>query len=147
MLANANAAWSGVMRRNRSRSPPAKKVFFAEVMMTPRMVSRSAVRRSSEIWRRDFTGACGLFGVVYKPAPRAAFAAMIDNYRLFGIGASWGGFESLVMPTLLTRTATSWAPAGPVARYHIGLEDPDDLIADLEAGFERLRAASKAAAE
>jgi cystathionine beta-lyase len=99
------------------------------------------------LWKRDFLGASGLFGVVFKPAPRAAFAAMIDNYRLFGMGASWGGFESLVMPTFVTRTATRWAPAGPVARFHIGLEDPDDLIADLEAGFERLRAASKTAAE
>ena len=72
---------------------------------------------------------------------------MIDNYRLFGMGASWGGFESLVMPTFVTRTATRWEPAGPVARYHIGLEDPDDLIADLEAGFERLRAGSRDAAE
>jgi cystathionine beta-lyase len=99
------------------------------------------------IWKRDFTGACGLFGVVFKPVPRAAFAAMIDNYRLFGMGASWGGFESLVMPTFVSRTATRWEPAGPVARFHIGLEDPDDLIADLEDGFERLRAAAQAAAE
>ena len=99
------------------------------------------------IWKRDFIGASGLFGVVFKPAPRAAFAAMIDNYRLFGMGASWGGFESLVMPTAVTRTATAWKQAGPVARYHIGLEDPDDLIADLEAGLERLRAGSRAAAE
>jgi cystathionine beta-lyase len=99
------------------------------------------------LWKRDFRGACGLFGVVFRPAPRAAFAAMIDNYRLFGMGASWGGFESLVMPTFVTRTATRWEPAGPVARYHIGLEDPDDLIADLEAGFERLRATSPASSE
>ncbi len=99
------------------------------------------------LWKRDFTGACGLFGVMLKPAPRAAFAAMIDNYSLFGMGASWGGFESLVMPTMVTRTATKWAPPGPVVRYHIGLEDPDDLIADLDSGFERLRAASRAAAE
>jgi cystathionine beta-lyase len=89
------------------------------------------------IWKRDFTGACGLFSVVFKPAPRAAVYAFLDALTLFGIGASWGGFESLAIPFDCTpiRTATRWAPGGPTVRLHIGLEDVGDLLADLERGF------------
>jgi cystathionine beta-lyase len=96
------------------------------------------------IWQRDFRGATGLFGVVLKPAPKAGVDALIDGLELFGLGASWGGFESLIQPTNpeRLRTATRWAPEGPCLRLHIGLEDPRDLIADLEAGFARLLAAS-----
>jgi cystathionine beta-lyase len=92
------------------------------------------------IWKRDFLGACGLFGVILKPAAPEAVAAMLDGLALFGMGYSWGGYESLVIPFDCSsyRTATSWKPEGPALRFHIGLEDPDDLIADLEAGFERL---------
>ena len=96
------------------------------------------------LWKRDFTGACGLFGVVLaQPHAPSAVAAMIDGYDWFGIGASWGGFESLVIPTFpeRLRTAVPWTAPGPTLRYAIGLEDPTDLIADLEAGFERLAAA------
>lgn len=95
-----------------------------------------------EIWRRDFTGASGLFSFVLKPAPDVAVAAMVDGLALFGIGASWGGYESLILPAHpeRTRTATQWHEPGPVFRIHAGLEDADDLIADLEAGFARLRA-------
>lgn len=95
------------------------------------------------LWRRDFKGASGLFSVVLEPAPEAAVAAMVDGLELFGIGASWGGFESLVLPfdCRAARTATRWAPEGPTLRFHIGLEDLDDLKADLDAGFARLRAA------
>lgn len=94
------------------------------------------------LWKRDFTGASGLFGVVLHPAPKKAVAAMLDEMELFGMGFSWGGFESLILPVYpeLTRSATKWRAQGPVLRIHAGLEDPDDLIADLEAGFERLRA-------
>ena len=94
------------------------------------------------IWRRDFTGSSGLFSVVLKPVSPAALAAMVDGLELFGIGASWGGFESLVLPFDAAgyRSATAWNPAGPALRFHIGLEDLDDLKADLEAGFSRLRA-------
>ena len=97
-----------------------------------------------QLWRRDFTGASGLFGVILKPATKAAVAAMLDGYHHFAMGYSWGGFESLVIPTEghVPRTATQWAPSGPTLRYHIGLEDMDDLIADLEAGFVRLAAAA-----
>ena len=96
------------------------------------------------IWKRDFSGASGLFGVVLKPVPEAAVAAMLDGLELFGMGFSWGGFESLVIPFDCTpyRTATRWAPGGPTLRFHIGLEDVEDLKRDLDAGFARLRAAS-----
>jgi cysteine-S-conjugate beta-lyase len=98
------------------------------------------------LWRRDFTGASGLFGVILQPAPRAALHALIDALDLFGLGSSWGGFESLIVPTnpARQRTATRWAPAGPTLRLHIGLEDPQDLIEDLERGFAALRAAAVA---
>jgi cysteine-S-conjugate beta-lyase len=93
------------------------------------------------IWKRDFLGACGLFGVVLKPASQAAVAAMLDGLKHFGLGYSWGGYESLVIPADFTRTASAFAAEGPVLRIHAGLEDPDDLKEDLEAGLERLRRA------
>jgi cystathionine beta-lyase len=101
-----------------------------------------------EIWRRDFTGSTGLFSVVLKPAPDAAVAAMLDGLELFGMGFSWGGFESLVIPfnCATYRTATRWRPSGPALRFHIGLEDLDDLKADLDTGFARLRQAQASAA-
>jgi cysteine-S-conjugate beta-lyase len=94
------------------------------------------------IWKRDFLGASGLFSVILKPAAQAAVAAMLDGLRLFGMGYSWGGFESLVIPfdCASYRTATRWKPAGPALRFHVGLEDLEDLKADLDAGFARLRA-------
>jgi cysteine-S-conjugate beta-lyase len=95
------------------------------------------------LWKRDFTGASGLFGIVLKPVGGKAFAAFVDGLELFGLGASWGGFESLIMPTHPeeVRSATRWTPSGPCFRIHAGLEHPDDLTADLAAGFARLRAA------
>jgi cystathionine beta-lyase len=95
------------------------------------------------IWRRDYTGACGLFSIVLQPAPQPAVHAFLDTLSLFGIGASWGGFESLAIPFDCAgiRSATRWAPGGPAVRFHIGLEDVDDLIADLERGFAALAAA------
>jgi cystathionine beta-lyase len=92
------------------------------------------------IWKRDFKGACGLFSVVLKPAPAKSVAAFVDSLELFGIGASWGGYESLAIPFDCTkfRTATRWNPGGPTVRLHIGLEDPDDLIEDLDQGFAKL---------
>jgi cysteine-S-conjugate beta-lyase len=92
-----------------------------------------------EIWKRDFTGASGLFSVVLKPKSELAVAAMLDGLQLFGMGYSWGGFESLVVPFIPYRTASTWTTEGPCLRFHIGLEDPKDLIADLEAGFARMR--------
>ncbi len=96
-----------------------------------------------EVWKRDFTGASGLFGVVLKEAPKEAVVAMLDGMELFAMGYSWGGYESLVIPTdpARIRTATTWPFKGPSLRLHAGLEDVDDLIADLGAGFERFNAA------
>jgi cysteine-S-conjugate beta-lyase len=99
------------------------------------------------IWKRDFTGASGLFSMVLKPVPQKAVYAFLDTLELFGIGASWGGYESLAVPFDCTkvRTATRWAPGGPTVRFHIGLEAVEDLIADLERGFAALAAAAAGA--
>jgi cysteine-S-conjugate beta-lyase len=95
------------------------------------------------IWKRDFTGASGLFSIVLQPKPQAAVDALLDAVKLFGMGYSWGGFESLVIPFDCApyRTATNWAPGGPALRLHIGLENVDDLKADLDRGFAALNAA------
>ncbi len=95
------------------------------------------------LWKAHYKGASGLFSMVLKPAPRKAVAAMLDGMTLFGMGYSWGGFESLIIPFDPTRyrTATAWKAEGPAFRLHIGLDDVGDLIADLEAGFARLNAA------
>lgn len=98
-----------------------------------------------EIWARDFGGSSGLFGVVLAHAyPRKAVAAMLDGLELFGIGSSWGGYESLAIACYpqSQRTASRWDAPGPLLRLHAGLEDPGDLIADLAAGLERLNAAA-----
>jgi len=92
------------------------------------------------IWKRDFSGASGLFSFVLHPVEKPALAAFLDGLRLFGMGASWGGYESLILPAdpRALRSATTWDAPGQLLRIHAGLEDPGDLIADLEAGFERL---------
>ncbi len=89
------------------------------------------------IWKRDFTGASGLFSVVLRPAPQESVDAMLNTLTLFGMGYSWGGFESLVIPfdCASYRTATKWSPGGPTLRFHIGLENVGDLKADLARGF------------
>lgn len=93
------------------------------------------------IWARDFTGASSLFGVELDTTEPRAVAAFIDTLELFGIGASWGGYESLVVPARFTRTATRFAGKGSLVRLHIGLEDTDDLIADLARALEAMRRA------
>src|SRR4030088_1505786 len=95
------------------------------------------------IWKRDFTGASGLFSIVLKSAPQKAGDALLDTVKLFGMGYSWGGFESLVIPFDCSsyRTASEWAPGGPNLRLHIGLENVDDLKCDLERGFAAFSAA------
>ena len=96
-----------------------------------------------DLWKRDFTGASGLFGVVLKGVSKDAVAKMLDGMDLFAMGASWGGYESLMIPTDpgRYRSASEWPPAGPSLRLHIGLEDLDDLIEDLEKGLGRLTSA------
>ena len=95
-----------------------------------------------EIWRRDFTGASGLFSVVLREGyGKKALAAFLDGLELFGMGFSWGGFESLALAFAPQRRVGVWPHKGYAIRLHIGLEDPDDLIADLKEGFVRLNAA------
>jgi cysteine-S-conjugate beta-lyase len=96
-----------------------------------------------QIWKRDFDGAASLFSFVLIPVGDSAIEMFINSLRLFGIGSSWGGFESLVQVAHITkyRTATHWDPGGPTIRLHIGLEDPEDLIADLEGAFAQMKKA------
>jgi cystathionine beta-lyase len=97
--------------------------------------------RGHELWNRDFTGACGLFGVVLKPVPKERIAAMLDSLKLFRMGWSWGGFESLIIPANVERAKRTfkWQAGGPYVRLHVGLESAEDLIADLAGGLARLR--------
>jgi len=94
-----------------------------------------------EIWKRDFLGASGLFAFELKPFTEKAIEAMLDGMRLFGMGYSWGGFESLLIPENVRniRTAVPWRFEGPLLRIHIGLEDVEDLKDDLKHGLERLQ--------
>ena len=94
------------------------------------------------VWKRDFSGACGLFSLVFKPRSEKSVHAFLNELALFGLGYSWGGFESLAILFDCSeyRTATPWSPGGPTIRLHIGLEDTDDLIADLESGFAAMAA-------
>ncbi|HEY9581234.1 MAG TPA: cystathionine beta-lyase [Rhizorhapis sp.] len=93
------------------------------------------------LWKRDFTGASGLFSFVLNGGSDAGRVAMIDGLKHFGIGYSWGGYESLALPIdpQNYRTAKTWEAEGPLVRLHIGIEDPADLIADLAAGLKRFR--------
>jgi len=90
-----------------------------------------------EVWRRDYTGACGLFAFSLRPRPEAAVNAFLDELALFGLGFSWGGFESLAISCDSQLKARRFHPdyGGPLIRLHIGLEAPEDLIADLERGL------------
>jgi cystathionine beta-lyase len=98
-----------------------------------------------DLWKRDFLGAAGLFSIVLDSVEQHAVAAMLDGMDLFGLGFSWGGVESLIVPfdPNASRRVTRFSPHGPCLRLQIGLEDVDDLIADLEAGLARLGAASR----
>lgn len=91
-----------------------------------------------ELWARDFKGACGLFSVVLEPGPEAAVNAFLDALKLFGLGFSWGGFESLAISCDPQLTVRRFAKdyGGPLIRLHVGLESPDDLIADLRKGLD-----------
>jgi cystathionine beta-lyase len=93
------------------------------------------------IWKRHFCGSSGLFGVVFKPMPHAALAAFMDSLEHFGLGFSWGGYESLIIPATIVRSVRKFEAEGPVVRIHAGLEDADDLIADLDRGFAQMKAA------
>ena len=96
-----------------------------------------------ELWARDYSGACGLFGFILTPGPQAAVDALLDTLTLFGLGFSWGGFESLAIACdhQLRSRKHRKDYGGPLMRLHIGLEDPDDLIADLRRGLDAYAAA------
>ncbi len=100
------------------------------------------------LWKRDFKGSSGVFSVILRPGfTRERLADMLDHLSIFGMGYSWGGFESLIIPFDCReyRTATRWNPEGFALRLQIGLEEPDDLKADLRAGLDRLSAPGSAA--
>jgi len=115
------------------KRPEVEEVLFPPLPSSP----------GHELWKRDFTGGSSLFSVALKPVSQKNLAAMVDGLEYFGLGFSWGGFESLitVFDVSKTRKARPWPYAGPGIRLHIGLEHPDDLIRDLEAGFNRLQSA------
>jgi len=94
------------------------------------------------LWKRDFKGSSGLFGVELKPVKEAAMTAFFNGFHHFGLGYSWGGYESLAIPCHFKRSATRFQHEGPLVRFHAGLEDADDLIADIDAAFARMKAAS-----
>jgi cystathionine beta-lyase len=96
-----------------------------------------------QIWKRDFDGAASLFSFVLIPVSGQAIETFVNALRLFGIGSSWGGYESLIQVAHIAkhRSATKWDPGGPTIRLHIGLEDPDDLISDLEQAFGAMKKA------
>ena len=117
------------------KRPEVKRVLFPALTSDP----------GYELWKRDCSGACGLMGVVFHRTSYEAITAMIDGMELFPLGFSWGGFESLIAPSnpsrSVARTARPWTEPAPGLRLHIGLEDPEDLIADLEKGLARLNQA------
>ena len=120
-----------VVARWLKQRPEVKTVLFPALESDP----------GHALWKRDFDGAASLFGIVLQPADRAKVTAFVNALKLFAIGASWGGYESLVtapQPETI-RSATAWNPGGPTVRFHIGLEDPADLIADIEQALARLR--------
>jgi cystathionine beta-lyase len=94
------------------------------------------------LWKRDFRGASGLLAIVMDGVPKAGVDAFLNSLELFGMGASFGGFESLAIPMdpARHRSATRWPADGPYVRLHVGLEDVDDLIEDLERGLAQMRA-------
>ena len=117
------------------KRPEVKRVLFPALTSDP----------GYELWKRDCSGACGLMGVVFHRTSYEAITAMIDGMELFPLGFSWGGFESLIAPSnpsrIVARTARPWTEPAPGLRLHIGLEDPEDLIADLEKGLARFNQA------
>lgn len=129
------------LRRHESNAMALAEWLAARPEVTRVLHPARADHPGHAVWARDFEGASGLFGIVLQPCGRAALAAMLDGLALFGMGYSWGGFESLILPVQpeKLRSATAWNTPGPCLRIHAGLEDVADLKADLAAGFERLK--------
>lgn len=144
-------AWLG-LRGIRTLAIRLKQQFAAGLEIANWLAARPEVARvrhpalpscpGHDIWKRDFDGGCGLFAIELKATcSKASVDAMLDGYDLFAMGYSWGGYESLVIPAgTPPRTAKPVNLEGPMLRYHVGLEDIADLIADLERGFDRLNA-------
>ncbi|MBP01424.1 MAG: cystathionine beta-lyase [Rhodospirillaceae bacterium] len=111
-----------------SERPEVEKVMYPALPSDP----------NHRLWKRDFSGATGLFGIVFKQTSREAVSAMLNSVSCFSLGYSWGGYESLICPSVVShiRTASTWRYAEPGIRLHIGLEDPEDLIADLEIALK-----------
>jgi cystathionine beta-lyase len=114
------------------RRPEIRTVYFPALPTHP----------GHDIWKRDCSGSNGLVSFEAADVGAAQVDAMIDSLELFGIGSSWGGYESMVLPADLglARTVTDWSRHRPIVRLHIGLEDPADLIADLERAFGVMQA-------
>lgn len=110
------------------RRPEVKRVLYPALESDP----------GHALWKRDFSGAAGLFTIELAPCSDTQLALMLDHYEYFALGYSWGGFESLAVTAHIARSVRP-LPSAPLVRYNIGLEDPDDLIRDLEAGFKRMR--------
>ncbi len=93
-----------------------------------------------DLWKKYFTGASGLFGFVISETDRTKLAKLFDGLSLIGMGSSWGGFETLMIPTnpTINRTATQWTPQGQTMRIHVGLEDPEDIVSEIRDGFDRM---------
>jgi cystathionine beta-lyase len=119
---------------------------WLEGQPTVRQVFHPALEQHPDhaIWKRDFSGSGSLFSVLLEPAPREAVAAMVNDFELFGMGYSWGGYESLCLPIHpeRIRTAVDWNALGDMFRIHVGFEAIEDLKADLQAGLDRYRAAN-----
>ena len=115
------------------KRPEVEQIFYPALESSP----------DHALWKRDFTGAAALFGCLLKPVPFDRVKHMLDGLQLFGMGYSWGGFESLIVPCFpdQSRSATTWNSPSQLLRIHVGLEEPQDLIADLAKGFVRLQQA------
>ena len=106
-------------------------------------IRRYPARLATTSGRAHFTGASGLFSFCLKPVSRDSLAAMVESLQLFGMGFSWGGFESLIVPqpVAYSRSVMPWPTTGVLVRLHAGLETVDDLIIDLQQGFTHLKPA------
>ncbi|MBK6897148.1 MAG: cystathionine beta-lyase [Alphaproteobacteria bacterium] len=130
-----NAQNAMVVAQWLEKQPEIKRVFYPPLKNDP----------SHKLWKRDFSGANGLLAILLKEAPKKAASDFVNGLELFPIGSSWGGYESLLQPQYLEkyRSAVPWTEKGACLRLQIGLEDPEDLIVDLEKGLERFRKACK----
>ena len=131
----------GVQRMARQQESAVKIASWLETCSEVNRVLYPALESDpgSDLWRRDFTGAPGLFSVVFQNEfSQEKIGAFVDGLKHFGIGYSWGGYESLVLPAHFKRKFTGPKDEGPIVRFHIGLEDAGDLMADISAGLMRL---------